>query len=220
MPLLEPSDIQDALNIDLTDPNGQALAESLIASATAFVSTLLGYPLEQAEVVESFNGEYSHLWLATGAPVSNLVMASYNSQTKVYDTVESQYIRTSGNEVYIDACLPHGFQTVRATYTTGWTSETLPQDLRQALIDLVGLKLQEVTNFSSDPASTDSSGEDDVVTGQLKKIQSLNYTEEYATTGSDAMWKAKTAQLSRTIGDSLPMGIQAVIDQYRKPFAL
>ncbi len=48
MALLIPTDTQAALNIDLTDPNGQALATSLIASAVAYVEGAVGYPLEQA----------------------------------------------------------------------------------------------------------------------------------------------------------------------------
>jgi hypothetical protein len=56
MPLLQATDIQDALNIDLTDPEVQSLAESLIASATNLISTILGYPIEQQLVTDDTAG--------------------------------------------------------------------------------------------------------------------------------------------------------------------
>jgi len=64
------TDIQAALNIDLTDPNGQALATSLISSAVAYVEAVLGDPLEERAGTEYFEGGLSRLWLSTGAPVS------------------------------------------------------------------------------------------------------------------------------------------------------
>lgn len=44
MALLTPEDIQAALNIDLTTPNGQTLATSLIAAATSSIEQMLGFP--------------------------------------------------------------------------------------------------------------------------------------------------------------------------------
>jgi hypothetical protein len=219
MAVLVPADIQSALNIDLTAPNGQTLATSLIAAAVAYVENALGFPLESITQTKYFNGEFNHFWLPTGAPVTNLVMATHNSTTQSYDPIDAQYIRTSGNEVFISLSLPHGFQTVRATYTNGWSAATLPADLKQALIDLVGLKLQEVTNYSSNPDDPTGAGTSPD-TGALKKVTSGSYTEEYASSGAEAAWKAKTAQLSRTIGDAPPAGVQEVVRRYRPPIAL
>lgn len=223
MALLTPEDIQAALNIDLTDPNGQALATSLIVSAVAFVETALGYPIEQRQQVTYFDGEYPHVWLPTGAPVSDVVIASYNLSTQNHDDIQSQYFRNTGtNEVYVSIGLPHGFQSVRATYTTGWTPETLPADLKQVLIDLVGLKLQEVTNYSSSSPGSTSEVTDasSTPTGGLKKFSAGSYSEEYSTAESDAYWKNKSAQLSMSIGDSAPTGIMNIIERYKRPFAI
>jgi hypothetical protein len=98
MPLLEPTDIQDALNIDLIDPEGQDLAETLIASATTWLSTILGYPIEQTEDVTSyFDGEYPRIWLPTGAPVRYLVLAAYTTTTSSYDSIEITYVCNVGD---------------------------------------------------------------------------------------------------------------------------
>lgn len=143
MALLQPTDIQAALNIDVTDPNGQTLATSLITAAAAYVEAALAYPLEEKQVVTYFDGEYPRVWLPTMAPVTNLTMAAYTS-IGTYADIASQYVRQSGNEDSLLVIVNHGFQSLRATYTTGWTAAKLPADLRQALIDLVGLKLQAV----------------------------------------------------------------------------
>lgn len=135
-----------ALNIDMTSPNGQTLATSLIAAAVASVEQMLGFPLEESSQTTYFDGETNRLWLPTGAPVGNLVLSTHNSITGAYDPINALYIRHTGSsEVYTSLSLPHGFQSVRTTYTTGWTAATLPAYLKQALIDLVGLKLSEVT---------------------------------------------------------------------------
>lgn len=219
MALLTYNDIQEALNIDLTSPNGQSLATSLIAAAVSYAEQVVGFPLEAATVTEYFDGESNRLWLNTSAPVSNLTLAQYNSITRSYDDIDSLYLRHSGNEVYSSYTLPSGFQSVRATYTTGWTTATVPGDLKRALIDLVGLKLQEVTNFSSNPDDPTGAGTSPDV-GALKRVSSGAYSEEYSSTGSEVMWKAKAAQLSRTIGDGVPAGMQEMLARYRQPFAL
>lgn len=223
MPLLTYDDIQVSLNIDLTDSNSQAAATTLIAAAVAHISNQVGYPIEQASQTVYFDGEFNRLWLPTKAPVSSLAVATYNTLTNTYDDISAEYVRHQGTaDVLVATSLPCGFQSVRASYTTGWTDETLPEDLRQALIEIVGLKLQEFTNYSSDPTGAASSSGDSssVPTGGLKKYTSGSYSEEYSDAESQARWKAKLSQLSRSIGDNLPDGIAAVIDLYRLGYAL
>lgn len=59
-----PRRLQVALNISLTDLNGQASGPAV-----------LGFPIEQAEVTSYINGEYQQRWLATGVPVADLMIA-------------------------------------------------------------------------------------------------------------------------------------------------
>lgn len=220
MALLTYPDLQEALNIDLTDPNGQTIATSLISAAVSQVEKALGYPLEQSSVTEYFDGSSNQLWLSTAAPVSELVLDIYNATSQAYDTLPATFVRhAGGSQVFTTASLPSGFQSVRATYTTGWTSATFPSDLRRALIDLVALKLQEVTNYASNPDDPAGNGSG-VGAGTLRKVSAGSYTEEYVSGQSEALWKAKAEQLSRTIGSSLPSGIQEVVARYRVPFAL
>lgn len=221
MALLTFDDIQAALNIDLTNPNGQERATDLIEVAIATAEREVGYPLEQtADQVAYFEDGQPRMWLDTKAPVSALTIATYDEVDDAYDTLDAtDYRSTNDGQVYAKVALPTGFQAVKVTYTAGWTAETLPRELRQALITIVGLLLQEVSNYSSNPADPagDGSGE---TTGALRKVEAIDYTEEYDNEGSAVKWKAKLAQLSRTIGDDLPPRVKEVFAQYRKPFAL
>lgn len=226
--LLTYTDLQPALNIDLTDPNGQELATALIAAAQALFSgpNYLGFPIEQAEVSEYRSGGVPRFWLDTSAPVTELSVAQRDSLANTYATIEPESVIHHGDRnVYLTVSTSDAFHALCFTYTTGWTSGTLPKDLRQAIIDTVGLKLLEVANYSSsDPAGdTEESGEGGESTSQsgaLKKVTSGAYTEEYSTSGSDAFWKAKIAQLTRTIGDNLPDSITETVRAYRPVIAL
>jgi len=159
------------------------------------------------------------MWLPTKASVTAIVLDTWNSTTKTYDPVATDDYRWSASgELVSDVCLPTGFQAVRATYTAGWTKTTLPRDLRDALIEMVGLKLQEWSNYSSTP--DDPNGDSSApATGALKRVES-GVTLEYATSNAETQWKAKAAQLSRTIGDDLLAGIVNTIKRYRRAFAV
>lgn len=208
-------DLRSTLFIDLTDPNGQDTATTLIEAATAWLSKAIGYPIEETDVTEYFDGAHQLLFLPTNAPVSNLVLDSYNPLTKVYDPVNPVYIRQMGDsEVSSSLRFYCGYRSVKATYTTGWTAETLPADLKQALIELVGLKLQQIGNFSGlDPTSASN---ETPVLGALKRVHSDTYLEDYSTAQSDELWKARAAQMDRSIGDSLPDAVMEVVRSYRR----
>jgi hypothetical protein len=225
--LLTYQELQSALNIDLTDPNGQALADSLIEATQALISgpAYLGFPVEQATTTEYRSEGNSLVWLTTTAPVSNVVASIYNSTSSDYDTVDTAYVTNhGGRETFIRQSLSDGFHALRLTYKTGWTSETLPADLKQTIIDIVAIKLLEVANYSSAAPGTETSGEEGEetasTTGPIKRVVSLGYTEEYSTADSDAYWKAKTAALTRSIGDNIPEPIRQVILAYRPNFAV
>ena len=221
MALFTYEDVQAQRNIDLTDPNGQELTTNLIEAATAWVSRYVGYGIEQAERIHYFSDGCEHVWLPTNAPVSALALAT--KTVSGYTSVPAdRFDWTEQGEVQSFNSLPSGLKAVRATYTAGWTSETLPADLRDALIDMVVLKLQGVNNFSTTASSSsegegggESGGASTTVAGALKKFTAGSYSEEYSTAESDAYWRAKSAQLSRTIGDGIPASIKEVVASYR-----
>jgi hypothetical protein len=223
MSLLTFNDIQSERNIDLTDPNGQVVATSLIAAAIAWVERTIGYMLEAAATTAYFSEGHRDLWLPTSAPVSAVSLFTRNADG-TYATVDAgAYDWSDDGQVHSFYLLPSGFKAVKATYTAGWTAETLPSDLRDALIDWVALKLQAVSNFSSSTTTSGDNDDDDsgtTPTGQLKRVTAGDYTEEYTTSESDAIAKAKATQLSRTIGDDVPPSIQEVVARYQRPVAL
>jgi hypothetical protein len=161
------------------------------------------------------------MFLPTAAPVTNVSVTTYNSVTTNYDAVDASLVRWSEDGVVDAGCgLPSGFQSVRVAFTTGWTADTLPKDLRSALMDLTLLKLQQINNLSLiDPTSPSDAGTD-VVAGPLKRVQSDTYSEEYDTAQSTAIWKAKTAQLSQSMGDDVPPQIFNTVLSYRRAWAI
>jgi hypothetical protein len=226
--LLTPEDLQPTLNIDLTDPNGLAIATSLIEAVQALLSSpaVLGFSIETSVVTTYVTPDSNRVWLPTGAPVSDLAVATLSSDDTTYVTLPTDQIQHHGtNEINILASVPRVFHGLRLTYTTGWTAETLPADIRQAMIDIIGLKLLEVSNFSTQPTTSgdaegEGGGESSTAPGALKRVVSGGYTEEYSVAESDAYWKAKAAQMSRTIGDNIPPAILNSIKAYRPPFAI
>lgn len=224
MALLTIQNLEEERNIDLTDPNGQLIAESLIDAAVAWVTRYVGYEIEESEQVQYFSDGYTKLWLYTKAPVSavSVERKSYNG----HDVLQADaFDWTTNGEIEVYSGLPRGLKAVKVTFTAGWTAETLPEDLRGALLDIVALKLQEIANFSATGDGASSGGEsggDGASTttgGQLKRFTAGDYTEEYSTAGTDAYWRAKSAQLSRTIGDNIPAQVREVVAAYRLPLA-
>jgi hypothetical protein len=197
--LLTPEDLGQSLNIDLTSPNGAIVAQEQLDAAVALAESIVGYKLEQSVQTAYFHGESRHLFLPTAAPVTAVTIATLDYDFG-YDDVDAEWIRhvPPSSEVFVVATLRSGFQTVKATFTAGWTAQTLPADLRNALISLAGLRLKAINNESADE------GED---TGALKKVSSGTYTEEYAVTAG------------RKIGDQIPDDVMAVFQRYRRAWA-
>lgn len=154
------------------------------------MSSLLDFPIEQTTVTTYVDGDVPRAWVPTGAPVSNLQLSVYNSTTNAYDiTLDNQYVHNLGEaRVSLSQFKPGGADAIKATYTTGWAAETLPADLKQALIELVGTELLEVASYSSSTTTTDADGNitTAIPTGALKSVQSDSYSEEYSTAESDA----------------------------------
>lgn len=228
MALLTLTDIQDERNIDLTSPEGETVATALIPVAIAWAERRIGYALEESERTEYFSDGHTYFCLAPKATISGLILASKSANA--YSNVDAfAYEFTETGEVEVSVSLPRGLKAVKATYTAGWTAETFKTDaadLRSALIDLIALKLQTINIFASStaPSSSGSEGEEggeasSTPTGPIKKLSIDGYAVEYSLAQDDAFWRAKGAQLARSIGDDVPVGITEVVDAYRRPLA-
>jgi hypothetical protein len=221
--LFTATDISNERNLNLTS-DGTAITDTLIPAVTDWASRIVGYAVEQAEQTAYFDDGHQTLFLPTGGPVTAVSLATFNDDSSDYDAVEDSAVRfSSAGAVRCSMSLPYGFQAVRATYTAGWTDQTVPGDLRGALMDLVLVKLQQINNLTditAEAASTDSGDQSATESGPLKRVVSLGYTEEYDTSRSAAIWKAQAEQLARSVGDDVPPAILAVVLQYQRPFAV
>lgn len=221
MALISFEDVQEERNIDLTDPNGQVVATKLIEAATAWISRYVGYPIEQDTHVYYYTDGYRKLWLPTKAPVSSVLIERRVGSGYEALSVNS-YDWAENGEVEVRVSLPTSLKSTRITYTAGWTSATVPADLRGAIIDIVALNLQGISNFSStDSGSSEGEGgSSGGGGGGITRVTAGSYTEEYSNARNEAYWKAKTAQLSRTVGDGIPSSVREVVAGYRLPLAL
>lgn len=218
MALLTYQDIEKERNIDLSSPNGQMVATALIAAGIAEIEQRVGYALESAEQTKYFSDGESDFYLPTNAPVSDLALAVKSNGA--YANKASDRFDWDNSRVQSFDALPEGLKAVRATYTAGWTIDTFKKEaLREALVDMVALKLQAVASFSSADQQAQAEGEGgdsaQAPTGPVKKLSVDGYSVEYSSAESDAYWKAKAAQLSRSIGDDLPPGVERTINSYK-----
>lgn len=201
MALLTSTDLERQANITLT-ATGLDLANALIPAVEQWASTRLGYPLELGSRTDYFDGGRGLYFLATSAPVdpASVSVALYNLSTGAYDAYIGKVRASADGRVWLSSrpySLPEG---VRITYAAGWTSATLPRDLKQALVKLLTREFL---------ASLQSSPPDQAAQPVLKRVTAGAYTEEYAASSG-----------STSVGTNIPNDIQEVFDRYVRPFAL
>jgi len=76
MPLFDYEDIQAERNIDLTSPEGQTIAKSLISAVTAWASSIVGYDLEASSRNACFEIGDRSMFLPATSHVSNVVIST------------------------------------------------------------------------------------------------------------------------------------------------
>lgn len=215
MSLLTTADVGNHLNINLANPMGINVATELIAAVQETAESLIGYPLEANAYVDIFDGGLTTYVLRTLAPIAGSVAAeAYDSYTDTWSDPLISHRLTKSNIVRFVRNTPKGYDNLRLTYSAGWDADTLPKDLRDAMLDLVGLKLQAVANFSS--TDTTASSDEAPTMGALKRVRTADgYWEEYDSSEADAYWKAKGEQLALLAGAPIPPAILEVFSRYR-----
>lgn len=194
MALISTSDIESQINADLTDPNGQALAQTLINAALQWAQSRCGYTFAKGSMTDLFDGGVSLFFLKTAAPVDTSVAATvevYNPTLEEYEAYTGTVRLSSDGQVQLSTCPAEGFKAVKITYTAGWSQAEFPSDLKQALVELVARKFNAA-----------QSGDQ-----QLRRVTSGAYTEEYTTSNETAL-------------TDVPADIQEVVDRYRRVVVL
>jgi hypothetical protein len=89
--------IQCERNINLTDPQGQTIATSLIAAACARASSLVEYDIKSSSRNAYFDDGNQKMFLPTAAPVSAVTVSKYNTVTSNYVAIDTACVRFSDN---------------------------------------------------------------------------------------------------------------------------
>ncbi len=150
MALLSWVDFEARTNSTLSDPEGRALADTMAAGILAWSARYcnrLGWSyntytevLNPREPNDTFY--VSALPLDPAQPVT---VSTYNYGSNAYDPYQG-IVRTNPNgTVKTYYTLYGGFGAVQIAYTGGYTDNTFPADLKQALTDLLVQRFNNAT---------------------------------------------------------------------------
>ena len=126
---------------DLKTPNHDAEIDALIPKVSEFVKTYCARGFvdyfDEAKI-EYFNGGYGHFILKEW-PVLSISSVEYSSDYGQTYTSITEFVDWVHDDGYVVAVSPDGFKKqlrgYKVTYTAGY--ETLPEDLKLAVMDLV-----------------------------------------------------------------------------------
>jgi len=131
---------------DITNISDNALITTLLASALSEAQKYCGRMFEQAQFTEYLQGDGGDTLIIKNTPISTAVSVSvYDDSDRAFgvDTLiaaadldiwlDEGIIKYDGN-VFAESKV----RNVKVVYTGGYTAATVPADLKQALIFLVG----------------------------------------------------------------------------------
>ena len=135
--ILTNSTVIEFLKLESTD---SARIDAIIAWAQARAELIIGRSLESVERVDYLNGNHSHKIILPIIPVTEIVSISLDSGRDFTDLI-------ADNDYYLDPTMgiihlyshltPVGYATVKVVYTAGYTENTLPADIKMALIECI-----------------------------------------------------------------------------------
>jgi hypothetical protein len=151
MALLSWVDFEQQSNKSLEDPDGRALADSMAAAIltwSARYCNRLGW--SYGVYTENLSPPRA---LATGYlsalpvdPSQPVTIGIYNFSTNLYDPFLGNFRVNPAGVLATNYYLPYGFESTRVTYTGGYTDNTFPADLKQALTDLLVQRFNNATS--------------------------------------------------------------------------
>jgi len=151
MPLLDWTDYEAQTNSTLSDPEGRALADSLAASILAWSARYcnrLGW--SYGTYTESLSPDCAtDTFYASALPLDTaqaVTVTTYNYSSNAYDPYTGLVRANSNGKVVTYNSLYSGFGAVQIAYTGGYTDNTFPADLKQALTDLLVQRFNSATS--------------------------------------------------------------------------
>lgn len=142
MALTTPENVKQYLGI--TGTADDALLNSLIESASAFVAQYLSRQIEQGQVTEYFSGRGRDALILSEGPIASIDAVVADDQPLPASLDKSTGWKEAGGWLlYVNGRWPEGRQNIVVTYTAGYAPGSIPADIEQAVIDLVSLRYKE-----------------------------------------------------------------------------
>lgn len=135
------ANVKQYLTVNVTTDD--ALLTRLISAASAFIQSWLNRNLASQTYTETRNGHGGYVLPLANYPVTAVSSVAVDNVAipAASDPTQTGYV-FSDKALYLNGyCFSRGFQNVAVTYTAGFA--TIPLDIEQACIDLVGLKYKE-----------------------------------------------------------------------------
>ena len=114
------------------------LLQTILTNAQWLAEVTIGRPIEQATysgIEMDWHGE--RIFFLKHYPIITFTSIEYRDWV-TWSAVTDEYSvkKETGQVRFPYSIVPRGFDNVRVSYVAGWTSETVPADLKQAIIDI------------------------------------------------------------------------------------
>lgn len=147
-------DLADVRLFHEINANDESAADALLTVADKWVKTYIGTAIESASYTERLSGDGTPLLKPRHWPITAVTTLTVDEDS--WSTLLSTNATDSDEEVFLPAhglwlearygsVFPSGVGNVVIVYTAGYTSATMPADLKHATTTLVHLLLSERT---------------------------------------------------------------------------
>lgn len=131
---------------------------SLIHSESTFIERYCRRIFTQTNYIERFNGNNSKFYFLNNSPIQSI------SEVLV-SGVSKEVIAINKNQVLINGNFERGILNCSVSYIAGY--DTIPSDIEQACIELVGMKYKQLENINISSISNGQMGTTKYIVGEM-----------------------------------------------------
>lgn len=139
--------ITSVLGIDITESNETDI-NFLVSWAQSRAESLIGRSLELSERTEYLDGNGKHTLILPVIPVHSITSISIDN-SRAFLTTENPsdyYCDLKSGILNFDFCVPPGHGNVKVVFNAGYNADSLPFDLKMALIECISWNFGRINN--------------------------------------------------------------------------
>ena len=144
--ILTNSTVIEFLKLESTD---SARIDTLIAWAQARAELIMGRSLESVERTDHLKGNHSHKIILPVTPVTDIASISLDGDRDFTESItdDDYYLDSASGIIHLYSDItPVGYATVKVVYTAGYTEDTLPADIKMALIECISWNMKRLND--------------------------------------------------------------------------